>query len=179
MLGAGSDLLSLNELNYQEELPETHQTLEENAAEKARFVFNRFAINCFAEDTGLEIEALHGEPGVNSARYAGAHKKASDNIALVLEKMKRQANRRARFRTVICLVINQREFFFEGITEGKILTEIKGQGGFGYDSIFSPSGAILSFAEMTAEEKNEVSHRRRAIEKMNAFLAAHSPNFIT
>jgi XTP/dITP diphosphohydrolase len=170
ILGKDIELVSLAELDFHDELPETHATLEENAEEKSRFVYDRFKSNCFAEDTGLEVKALHGAPGVYSARYAGEGKNSDDNINLLLHQLGGEKNRRARFRTVISLILDGKNHFFEGITEGTILTVRCGEGGFGYDPIFVPDGHVLSYAEMPAELKNKISHRRKAFEKMNVFL---------
>jgi len=171
ILGNHYELISLADLNFTEELSETHHTLEENALEKSQFVFGHFHMNCFSEDTGLEIKALLGAPGVYSARYAGEGKNANDNIALVLHQMEKEKNRKARFRTVISLILEGKNHFFEGVTEGKILTERHGSSGFGYDPIFVPDGHVLTYAEMTADMKNQISHRKRAFEKMKEFLS--------
>ncbi|HYV91040.1 MAG TPA: RdgB/HAM1 family non-canonical purine NTP pyrophosphatase [Chitinophagales bacterium] len=165
-----AEVISLHDLNFFEELPETHNTLEENAAEKAAYIFDCFHTNCFAEDTGLEIEALNGGPGVFSARYAGERKDASDNIRLVLEKMIDAENRAAKFRTVICLILEERKFFFEGVMKGKISDKASGEFGFGYDPIFIPEGFEQTFAEMNFAAKNKISHRKKALEKMKMFL---------
>lgn len=170
ILGSEYEITSLSDLGYEHALIETHATLEENAEEKCRFILDRFQKDCFAEDTGLEVKTLLGAPGVYSARYAGEGKNADDNINLVLHQLKGEKNRRARFRTVISLMIEGRNHFFEGITEGNILETRSGQGGFGYDSIFVPDGHALSFAEMPPEMKNKISHRRKAFEKMREFL---------
>ncbi len=158
------NILSLADINCEEELPETHETLRENALEKASHVFDRYQVNCFAEDTGLEIRALKGEPGVYSARYAGLQKNAEDNIALVLEKMKNIRDRRAQFRTVIALIMDGKDYFFEGIVEGRIADQPRGNTGFGYDPIFMPENHRRTFAEMSLAEKNSMSHRARAID---------------
>lgn len=172
ILGNSAELLSPTDLDFFEELPETHFTLEENAEEKASFIYHRFSQNCFAEDTGLEVEALNGEPGVFSARYAGTDKKAEDNIRLVLDKMKAIENRRAKFRTVVCLIIGEKKYFFSGIMEGKILRKSKGKNGFGYDPVFCPDGFAVSFAEMPSEQKNRISHRFKALAAMKEFLSS-------
>jgi len=171
ILGNHFELISLAELHFKEDLPETHDTLEENAEEKSRFIFDHFKMNCFSEDTGLEIKALLGAPGVFSARYAGEGKNADDNIDLVLQQMNKESNRRARFRSVISLILEGNNHFFEGITEGTILTERRGANGFGYDPIFVPDGQSLAYAEMASKLKNKISHRRRAFEKMKEFLS--------
>jgi XTP/dITP diphosphohydrolase len=170
ILGEDIELVSLADLEFHTELPETHSTLEENALEKSRFVYDRFKSNCFSEDTGLEVKALLGAPGVYSARYAGEGKNSNDNINLILHQLSGEKNRRARFRTVISLILDGKNHFFEGITEGTILTERCGEGGFGYEPIFVPDGHVLTYAEMPAELKNKISHRRKAMEKMKTFL---------
>ncbi|MBS1657059.1 MAG: RdgB/HAM1 family non-canonical purine NTP pyrophosphatase [Bacteroidetes bacterium] len=170
ILGKDIELVSLPDLDFHDELPETHATLEENAEEKSRFVYNRFKSNCFAEDTALEVKALLGAPGVYSARYAGEGKNSDDNINLLLHQLGGEKNRRARFRTVISLILEGKNHFFEGITEGTIPAARCGEGGFGYDPVFIPEGHVLSYAEMPPELKNKISHRRKAFEKMNAFL---------
>ena len=163
-------VISLNDMIFSEELPETHDTIEENAAEKAEFVFHQFGINCFAEDTGLEIETLNGEPGVYSARYAGEGKNAADNIRLVLQKMDGKKNRKARFRTVICLILGGSKLLFEGIAAGIIADSPRGKSGFGYDPIFIPDGFTESFGEMNFDLKNKISHRTKAFQKMSQWL---------
>ncbi len=170
IIGNQHQLISLADLNYFDELPETHFTLEENAEEKSEFIHARFNADCFAEDTGLEIEALNNEPGVFSARYAGEQKSALDNISLVLSKMAGVTNRKAKFRTVICLITGRGKYFFEGAVEGNILFENAGTSGFGYDPIFAPLGYEKSFAQLSFEEKNKVSHRSMAFIKMKNFL---------
>jgi XTP/dITP diphosphohydrolase len=165
------ELLSLPDIGFEGEIPETHETLEENAAEKAIYIYNRFHLNCFSDDTGLEIEALNGEPGVYSARYAGKNCSFEDNMNKVLEKMKGIENREARFRTVIALVENGKVLYFEGVVSGYILKERKGEMGFGYDPIFMPEGFHQSFAEMTLGEKNKISHRAVAISKLQEYLS--------
>jgi XTP/dITP diphosphohydrolase len=163
-------LLSLNDIKCYEEIPETCATIAGNASQKSHYIFDKFSINCFADDTGLEIEALNGEPGVYSARYAGERCSFQDNIDKVLEKMHGKTNRKARFRTVISLIIDGNELQFEGIVNGTILTEKKGVDGFGYDPIFQPEGYDITFAEMTLEEKNKISHRGLATQKLIDFL---------
>jgi XTP/dITP diphosphohydrolase len=164
------ELLSLNDIGCQEDIPENQQTLEGNAAEKSFFIYHKYGVNCFADDTGLEIEALNGEPGVYSARYAGEERSAENNMNLVLDKLSIINNRKARFRTVISLVIDGQEKQFEGIVEGHILSEKRGKTGFGYDPIFQPVESNLSFAEMSLEEKNKISHRGRAVQKLVEYL---------
>lgn len=170
MLPDGVEIITLNDIQLEEEIPETSATIEGNAIQKATYIVNHFGIDCFADDTGLEIDCLDGEPGVYSARYAGNHKNASDNIDLVLKKMENKSNRRARFRTVIALFLNGKTHLFEGVVEGVIRKEKSGLNGFGYDPIFEPENTGCTFAEMTMEEKNTMSHRGRAFEKMIAFL---------
>lgn len=170
ILGTQIQLLSLKDIGCEEEIPENQETLEGNAAEKSFFIYNKFGQNCFADDTGLEIEALNGEPGVYSARYAGEQKDAGANMEKVLESLKEIKNRKARFRTVISLVIDGAEKQFEGIVEGKILTKKRGKEGFGYDPIFQPDGFNQSFAEMDGKQKNEISHRGRAVQKLADYL---------
>lgn len=164
------ELLSLNDIGCEEDIPETGDTLEINAAQKSWYIWDRYTINCFADDTGLEIEALGYEPGVYSARYAGEERSATANVALVLQKMQSESNRKARFRCVISLIIDGNEKQFEGIVEGQILRQIRGEAGFGYDPIFVPDGYNQSFAEMSADTKNKISHRGRAVSKLVDYL---------
>ena len=164
------EVRSLAEMGITGELPETHDTLEGNALEKARYVYAILGEDCFAEDTGLEIEALGGEPGVWTARYAGDSKDPDANMQKALTKLEGLPNRNARFRTVIALILNEEEFLFEGIAPGSILLEKSGTGGFGYDPIFQPEGYSESFAEMDAATKNRISHRGKAVRKLIAFL---------
>jgi XTP/dITP diphosphohydrolase len=170
ILGDTFNLLSLNDIGCNDDIPEEQPTLEGNASQKSFFIFNKYGFNCFADDTGLEIEALNGEPGVFSARYAGDEKNADANMNKVLKKMAKINNRKARFRTVISLVVNGMENQFEGIVEGEILHEKKGNSGFGYDPIFRPDGFDQTFAEMNLTNKNKISHRGRAVEKLVCFL---------
>jgi XTP/dITP diphosphohydrolase len=164
-------LLSLQDIHCIEELPETGNTLEANASQKAKHVHEKFGKNCFADDTGLEIEALNGEPGVFSARYSGEERNAEKNIEKVLTKMKGIKNRNAKFKTIIALLINNnKEYLFEGVINGTIATELKGNNGFGYDPIFIPDGNTKSFAEISLEEKNKISHRAIAVKKLAEFL---------
>ncbi len=164
VIGNNIDLLSLSDIGFSEEIPEEKDTLEGNAAQKAMHIYNRFGLNCFADDTGLEIEALHGEPGVYSARYAGPSCSFEENMNLVLQRMKGINNRKARFRTVIALVENGNMVAFKGEIQGIITSEKRGERGFGYDPIFIPDGFDTTFAQMTLEEKNTISHRAIAIE---------------
>ena len=170
ILGKHFKLLSLEHIGCYEEIPEEQDTLEGNASQKAFYVYNNFNYNCFADDTGLEIEALNGEPGVYSARYAGEEKSAEANMNKVLVKLAKIKTRSARFRTVISLVIDGVETQFEGVVEGEILTEKRGGSGFGYDPIFQPNGFEKSFAEMNLTDKNKISHRGRAVEKLVTHL---------
>ena len=164
------ELLSLNDIGCSDDIPETGTTLEVNAAQKSFYIWDKYGINCFADDTGLEIEAIGNEPGVYSARYAGDARNAADNMLKVLEKMKNETNRNARFRCVISLIIDGEEKQFEGIVEGNILTAKQGQAGFGYDPIFMPNGYNQSFAELSADDKNRISHRGRAVMKLIDYL---------
>ena len=166
----GIEILSLKEINCNEELPETNPTLKENALQKARYVFDNYGFNCFADDTGLEIDALGGEPGVYSARYAGEDCSAEDNMKKVLYKLEGEENRKANFRTVIALIIDGKETLFEGECKGEITQTKSGVEGFGYDPIFIPNGYQLTFAEMNKVEKGAISHRGKAIKRLVAFL---------
>jgi XTP/dITP diphosphohydrolase len=166
-------VLSLKDVFGDVDIPETGTTLDENASIKSRYVFERTGKNCFSDDTGLEISALNGEPGVYSARYAGENCSFQDNMDKVLSKMKAEEKRSACFRTVISLILDGEEHFFEGRVDGEILTEEHGGDGFGYDPIFRPNGFVESFAEMTIDQKNEISHRGKAAQKLVEFLSAH------
>lgn len=170
LMPEGIEVLSLKDVNCLEELPETSDTLEDNAAQKAFYVFDNYGHNCFADDTGLEIEALDGRPGVYSARYAGEDCNAEDNMQKVLKEMKGEFNRDASFRTIVSLVIDGEEFSFEGEVEGQIIPEKWGEKGFGYDPIFLADGYKKSFAQMTMEEKGAISHRGQAVKKLIQFL---------
>lgn len=170
MIGDLYQIKSLVDIGCREEIPETTGTIEGNALQKARYVRDHYGLDCFAEDTGLEIDALDGEPGVYSAHYAGPQRDSEANMALVLKRMASQRDRSARFRTVIALTLDGEEYTFEGVAEGRILTTAQGDGGFGYDPIFQPEGEKRSFAEMTAAEKNAISHRGRALRQLMAFL---------
>jgi XTP/dITP diphosphohydrolase len=175
ILGTTVNILSLEDVGCIEELPETQPTLEGNSLQKAEFVFNNYHVACFADDTGLEVEALNGEPGVYSARYAGEHKNSDDNIELLLNKLLSISNRKARFRTVVTLVgLNNKPVTFEGIVNGTIIAERRGTSGFGYDPIFIPEGYNKTFAEMTLQEKSTLSHRAMAIKKLETYLKGHS-----
>ncbi len=163
-------IVTLEEVGCTEDIAETGETLEENAIIKANYITEKYGLPCFADDTGLEIDALNGEPGVYSARYAGEDKNADKNMELVLEKLSASTNRKAQFKTVIALNINNEQHLFTGIVEGNIRNEKTGTNGFGYDPIFEPENLGKTFAEMSLEEKNKLSHRGRAVEKLVAFL---------
>jgi len=162
-------ILTLADIGCMDDIPETGDTFEANAAQKSSFVFDRYGYNCFADDSGLEVAALNNEPGVYSARYSGS-RDMDRNIDLLLERLGNRPNREARFRTVISLRLGAEEYFFEGIVEGTIGRERKGAGGFGYDPLFTPSGYTRTFAEMTAGEKNAISHRSIAVARLAEFL---------
>ena len=164
-------LLSLNDLNYHDEIEESAATLEGNALLKATHVFTLFKLPCFADDSGLEVEALDNRPGVYSARYAGEPKNDERNIAKLLDDLKESTNRSARFRTVISLILPTTSLSFEGIIEGEITHEKKGSNGFGYDPVFQPNESSITFAQMSMEQKNTISHRALALEKMISFLS--------
>ena len=165
------NILSLKEAGIDIYIPEPYDTLEDNAREKARVVHQLTNQNCFSEDTGLEVEMLNGEPGVKSARYAGDSRSFEDNIDKLLVNLKDHKNRKAQFRTVICIIIEGQEKIFDGICKGSIIAARRGSEGFGYDPIFIPEGSSKTFAEMTMEEKNYFSHRKKAIEKLTVFLS--------
>lgn len=168
---AGSEILlkSLNDISCFEEIPETGNTFEANAGQKSRFIYERYQLNCFGDDSGLEIDALNGEPGVNSAHYSGSRDFLA-NMNLVLSNLGESSNRSARFRTVISLILDGKEYLFEGAVEGRITSSIAGTKGFGYDPIFVPAGFDITFAEMNAADKNRISHRGIAVKKMIDFL---------
>lgn len=170
LLGDAFELVTLKECGITEDIPETAATLEGNALQKARYVFEKTGADCFADDTGLEVEALGGEPGVHSARYATDGHDFAANNRLLLKNLEGQSNRNARFRTVIALILEGKEYLFEGIVEGAIATSESGCEGFGYDPLFVPSGEIVTFAQMSAEAKNAISHRGRAVAKLVNFL---------
>lgn len=169
-LPSSLEVISLKEAGIDIDIPEPHDTLHENAAEKARTISQLTGLSCFSEDTGLEVPVLNNEPGVHSARYAGEEKSFQKNIDKLLSKLENVDDRSARFRTVICLALDGKEYFFEGICEGRIIKEQRGAGGFGYDPVFVPNGSDLSFAEMDMQAKNEFSHRRKAADLLVAFL---------
>jgi XTP/dITP diphosphohydrolase len=163
-------IITLKDIRCFDEIPETAETLEGNSLLKASFISETYNLNCFADDTGLEIEALDNLPGVYSARYAGPEKSAAANINKVLLELEGKTARNAQFRTIITLILNKSTFTFEGIVRGEIISEKRGENGFGYDPIFVPDGALKTFAEMTLIEKNQYSHRARAFQKMIEFL---------
>jgi XTP/dITP diphosphohydrolase len=162
-------LKSLNDIACFDDIPETGSTFEENAGQKSRYIYQKYRCDCFADDSGLEIDTLNAEPGVNSAQYSGT-RDFQQNMQLVLNRMEGQKNRTARFRTVISLLLNGSEYLFEGSIEGKIMQEQSGSMGFGYDPIFKPDGYEISFAEMDPSEKNRISHRAIAVKKLISFL---------
>jgi XTP/dITP diphosphohydrolase len=170
VIGTRFNIITLAEAGIHIDIPEPHDTIEENAAEKSSFIYHLTNKDCFGEDTGLEIEALNGQPGVLSARYAGDEKSHSKNIEKVLHNLRGIDNRNAQFKTIISLMIDGKQYQFEGLCNGKIMSELKGNDGFGYDPIFVPNGSDKTFAEMTMEEKNMYSHRRKATDKLIAFL---------
>lgn len=170
VIGSSFDIITLKEAGIDIDIPEPHDTLEANASEKSKTIHRLTSQDCFSEDTGLEVEALQGEPGVKSARYAGEGRDFQQNIDKLLQKLGNNPNRKARFRTVVSLILNQQEYLFEGICTGKIAEDQKGNQGFGYDPVFIPDGATRSFAEMSLEEKNLYSHRQKAISQLIDFL---------
>ena len=165
------EILSLKDLGNTIEIPETGDTLEENSRLKVRYLYDTYGLDCFADDTGLEVEALGGAPGVHSARYAGTPGDDRKNVDMLLENLKNAADRNARFRTVITLITDGREKQFKGVVNGKIINERRGNSGFGYDPVFVPNGYVTTFAEMSAEEKNRISHRGISIRKFADFLS--------
>ncbi len=164
------NIITLQEAGIDIDIPEPHDTIEANASEKSKVIFNLTHQNCFSEDTGLEVKSLNGEPGVKSARYAGDEKDFQKNIDKLLLNLKEKENRTARFKTVISLILNNQEYLFEGICKGKIIDIQKGNKGFGYDPVFVPDGSDKTFAEMSMEEKNIFSHRRKATDQLISFL---------
>ena len=170
ILGEKVELLSLKDIHCDIDIPETSDTLEGNAMLKAEYIYEHYGLDCFADDTGLEVEALNGEPGVYSARYAGGEgHKAEDNMQKLLQNMQGIQNRTAQFRTVICLITNGKKHLFEGVVKGEIIKEKRGDSGFGYDPIFMPQGYEQTFAELGNETKNKISHRALAVEKLCRF----------
>lgn len=164
-------VLGLDDIGCVNEIPETANTLEGNARQKSRFVYDNYGLNCFADDTGLEVDALNGAPGVYSARYAGDGKSSEANIVKLLAELKDKVNRKAHFRTVISVIEDGKETVFEGLVYGQITEELHGKGGFGYDPIFLPEEDVVTFAELSMERKNKISHRGRAIAKLIDYLA--------
>ena len=171
ILGDKVEILSLNDIDCHADIPETADTLQGNAALKAQYIYENYGLDCFADDTGLEVEALNGAPGIYSARYAGGEGHDSEaNMKKLLSEMQDKENRKARFRTVICLIEGGKEKFFEGIVNGSIIRERKGGAGFGYDPVFMPDGYSETFAEMGNDEKNKISHRAMAVQKLCEYL---------
>ena len=170
ILGDKINLLSLSDIGLNQEIPENEKTIKKNAMFKAKFVNTQTGKNVFADDTGLEIDSLNGEPGVYSARYSGVDRNSDKNIELVLRKLKNKSNRNSRFKTIISLIIDGKSVNFEGVVEGKITEEKRGSNGFGYDPIFQPNGYASTFGEMSLNEKNKISHRSIAINKMVQYL---------
>lgn len=163
-------VVGLTEMGITEEIPETAATLEGNARMKADYLFEKLGVDCFADDTGLEVEALNGAPGVYSARYAGEHCSFSDNVEKILKTLQGVENRKAQFRTAICLILNGERYFFEGVVKGLLIETPRGEKGFGYDPIFVPDGFSETFAEMPLDLKNKISHRGLAVQKLAGFL---------
>lgn len=175
LVGKNFELITLKEAGIDIDIPEPHDTLEANASEKSQTIYRMTGMNCFSEDTGLEVAALNGEPGVKSARYAGDSRSFERNIEKLLANLKDKQDTSARFRAVISLIIDGKETLFEGICSGKITSDKKGQEGFGYDPVFIPDGSDKTLAEMSINEKNRFSHRRKATEKLVAFLTRLNP----
>ena len=167
---SGIEIISLEELGFNEEIEETAETIEGNAIIKAECIFNKYNINVFADDTGLEVEALNGAPGVYSSRFAGLHVTYEDNVKKLLHDMQGKENRLACFRTAICLILDGKQHIFNGIVNGQIIESSVGEGGFGYDPVFIPDGFAQTFAELSLETKNEISHRGRALDELREFL---------
>ena len=170
LIPSSYNLKSLSDINCLIDIPETGQTMREDALLKSQFVYENYKLNCFADDSGLEVEFLNGAPGVYSARYAGEHKNDADNINKLLEELKNCSNRNAQFKTVIALILNGQKYFFDGIIKGKITNEILGTNGFGYDPVFIPEGYSQTFAQMNLKIKNKISHRAIAVNKLINFL---------
>ena len=178
VLGGSIQLQTLHDIGCKEELPETQPTIAGNASQKSAYVWDHYKMPCFADDTGLEVDALSGSPGVYSARYAGPQRNSEDNITLLLKNLEHADNRQAQFRTVISLRMQQGEWLFEGIVKGSIISQRTGSGGFGYDPVFLPDGYSKTLAEMTMSEKNKISHRAIAVQKLAEFLTSESFNKI-
>ena len=170
ILGDEMKLLSLKDINCHADIPETANTLEGNARQKAMYIYENYGMDCFADDTGLEVDALNGAPGVFSARYAGDGHDSEANMQKLLKELKGKENRKAQFRTAICLIMEGKEYLFEGIVKGEIIAEKRGGAGFGYDPIYVPEGYEQTFAELGNDIKNTISHRARAVEKLCNFL---------
>ncbi len=173
IVGDSIQLISLTEEELEDELPEEHDTLQENAIQKAKYIYNIRFKNCFAEDTGLEVQALNGAPGVHSARYAGEEKDPTANLNKLLHDLRDESNRKARFHTVIALIWEGETHLFEGAVQGRIIENPRGEDGFGYDPVFVPDGYVKTFAELDSKIKNELSHRNIALNKMQNFLLEH------
>ena len=174
ILPVSIELLSLKDIGFEGEIPEDYETLEENSFQKAQYIFDRYKISCFADDTGLEVESLNGAPGVYSARYAGEDCVAENNMRKLLSEMQGKANRRAAFKTVVAFVTDTEKRAFEGVATGEILVEKQGNEGFGYDPIFKPGGYDVSYAEMSSLEKNKISHRGKAVRKFTDYISSMS-----
>jgi XTP/dITP diphosphohydrolase len=170
IVGNNFEVMNLSEINFFDEIPETGNTFKENALQKAKFLHDKLGCNCFADDTGLEVDALNGEPGVYSARYAGEPSNTQRNIEKLLENLKGKENRKAQFTTVIAVILNNEIYFFEGAISGQIIDNQRGEGGIGYDSVFIPDGYDKTFAELPAEVKNSISHRAVAMQKFKEFI---------
>ena len=170
ILGKKIELLSLKDIECEANIPETADTLEGNATQKAEYIYKNYGLDCFADDTGVEVEALNGAPGIYSARYAGDGHDSESNMKKLLENLQGKENRKAQFRTAICLIMNGEKYLFEGIVKGEIIQEKRGGAGFGYDPIFVPEGYNLTFAELGNDIKNTISHRAKAVEKLCDFL---------
>lgn len=165
------NIKSLDDIGFCEEVPENENTIEGNAIFKANYIYKKYNLNVFADDTGLEVDSLNGKPGVHSARYAGISKNSTDNINKLLKKLKNKKNRKARFKTIIALILNSKIHTFEGVVEGIITKKPKGENGFGYDPVFIPSGYTKTFGELSIEEKNSISHRSLAMNKLIDFIS--------
>ncbi len=174
VIGSQFEIITLQEAGINIDIPEPHDTLEANATEKSQTIYGLTQQNCFSEDTGLEVDALNGEPGVKSARYAGDGRDFQANIDKLLQNLNGRTNRKAQFRTVVSLILAGKEYQFEGICKGQIIEQQKGASGFGYDPVFIPDGAEITFAEMSPEEKNQFSHRKKAVAKLIHFLLNQS-----
>ena len=173
IIGNQFKIVSLGDIRCYDDIPETSDTIEGNASQKSQYIFQKYNFDCFADDTGLEVEALNGRPGVHSARYAGESKNSNQNMEKLLNELRGITNRKAQFKTVISLIINHHEVLFEGIVKGEIIHKKRGTSGFGYDPIFIPDGYHVTFAEMDLEEKNKISHRSRAVQKLIEFLTSN------